>query len=153
MKKSIHLIIVFFTIALLSSCGKHKEDKHTHVESKKATEHQHEENSGLILNNGELWIANKETTQGIDNMVELVHSFTDTESVKAYTKLKSNLEKEFGTIIKECTMQGESHDQLHHFLLPMQEMFEGLGSTDLKICKKNYAVLNEHLKGYPKYFK
>jgi len=153
MKKPIHLILTFFVITLFISCGKQKEDKQTHVESEKATEHQHEENSGINLNNGELWIANSETTQGIENMEELMHSFTDTESVEAYTKLKTSLEKEFGTIIKECTMEGESHDQLHHFLLPMQELFDGLGSSDLNTCKKNYEVLNVHLKGYPKYFK
>ena len=153
MKKPIHLIILFFTIALLSSCGNHKEEKQTQVESEKATEHKHEENSGLSLNNGELWIANKETTQGIDNMVELMHSFTDKESVEAFTKLKTSLEKEFGTILTECTMEGVSHDQLHNFLVPMKNMFDGLGSTDLKICKKNYEMLNMHLKGYSKYFK
>jgi hypothetical protein len=35
----------------------------------------------------------------------------------------------------------------------MQEMFDGLGSSDLKICKKNYEMLNMNLKGYSKYFK
>ena len=153
MKKLIHLIIVIFTIALLSSCGKQKEEKQTHVESEKATEHQHEENSGINLNNGELWIANIETTQGIDNMVKLMQSFTDTESVEAYSNLKTSLEKEFGTILTECTMEGESHNQLHNFLVPMKNMFDGLGSTDLQTCKKNYEMLNMHLKGYSKYFK
>jgi len=153
MKKSIYLIIVIFTIALLSSCGKQKEEKQTHVESEKATEHQHEKKSSINLNNGELWIANIETTQGIDNMVELMHSFTDTESVEAYSNLKTSLEKEFGTILTECTMEGESHNQLHNFLVPMKNMFEGLDSSDLKTCKKNYEMLNKHLKGYPKYFK
>lgn len=153
MKKPFHLIIVFFAITLLISCGKQKEENHEQSQSEKTEEHQHKEENKLSLNSGELWIANMETTQGIDNMIGLMSSFTDKESVEAYAKLKTSLDKEFGTILKECTMKGESHDQLHNFLVPMQAMFEGLDSSDLKTCKVSYDTLNNHLKKYPKYFK
>ena len=152
-KNPFNLILVFIAITLLISCGKQKEENHEHSQSEKTEEHQHKEENNLILNSGELWIANMETTQGIDNMIALMSSFSDKESVEAYAKLKINLDKEFGTILKKCTMKGESHDQLHNFLVPMQEMFEGLASSDLKICKYSYDTLNDHLKEYPKYFK
>ena len=153
MKKPIHLILVLFAITLLISCGKQKEENHEQSQSEKTEEHQHKEENNLSLNSGELWIANMETTQGIDNMLALMSSFSDKESVEAYANLKTSLDKEFGTILKECTMKGESHDQLHNFLVPMQEMFEGLASSDLKTCKDRYNTLNNHLKEYPKYFK
>ena len=153
MKKYMQLILVFFTISLLISCGKQKEEKKKHSQTEKTEEHQHIESNNVSLNNGELWMANIETTQGIDNMVDLMNSFSDKKSVEAYAKLKIDLDKEFGTILKECTMKGESHNQLHHFLMPMQEMFEGLTSSDLETCEKNYNILNKHLKGYSKYFK
>ncbi len=153
MKKPFNLILVFIAITLLISCGKQKEENHEHSQSEKTEEHQHKEENNLSLNSGELWIANMETTQGIDNMIALMSSFSDKESVEAYAKLKINLDKEFGSILKKCTMKGESHDQLHNFLVPMQEMFEGLASSDLKICKDSYDTLNDHLKEYPKYFK
>ncbi len=152
-KNPFNLILVFIAITLLISCGKQKEENHEHSQSEKTEEHQHKEENNLSLNSGELWIANMETTQGIDNMIALMSSFSDKESVEAYAKLKTNLDKEFGTILKKCTMKGESHDQLHNFLVPMQEMFEGLASSDLKICKDSYDTLNDHLKEYPKYFK
>ncbi len=152
-KNPFNLILVFIAITLLISCGKQKEENHEHSQSEKTEEHQHKEENNLILNSGELWIANMETTQGIDNMIALMSSFSDKESVEAYAKLKINLDKEFGSILKKCTMKGESHDQLHNFLVPMQEMFEGLASSDLKICKDSYDTLNDHLKEYPKYFK
>ena len=153
MKKPFNLILVFIAITLLISCGKQKEENHEHSQSEKTEEHQHKEENNLSLNSGELWIANMETTQGIDNMLALMSSFSDKESVEAYAKLKINLDKEFGSILKKCTMKGESHDQLHNFLVPMQEMFEGLASSDLKTCKDRYNTLNNHLKEYPKYFK
>jgi len=152
-KNPFNLILVFIAITLLISCGKQKEENHEHSQSEKTEEHQHKEENNLILNSGELWIANMETTQGIDNMIALMSSFSDKESVEAYAKLKINLDKEFGSILKKCTMKGESRDQLHNFLVPMQEMFEGLASSDLKICKDSYDTLNDHLKEYPKYFK
>ena len=153
MKNMKNLFLVLFTLTLFISCGKQKEENHEQSQSEKTEEHQHKEENNLSLNSGELWIANMETTQGIDNMIGLMSSFTDKESVEAYAKLKTNLDKEFGTILKECTMKGESHDQLHTFLIPMQEMFEGLGSNDLQVCKENYNILNDHLKEYSKYFK
>ena len=153
MKNMKNLFLVLFTLTLFISCGKQKEENHEQSQSEKTEEHQHKEENNLSLNSGELWIANMETTQGIDNMIGLMSSFTDKESVEAYAKLKTNLDKEFGTILKECTMKGESHDQLHNFLIPMQEIFEGLGSGDLQVCKENYNILNDHLKEYSKYFK
>ncbi|MCD6543333.1 MAG: hypothetical protein J7K34_02380 [Flavobacteriaceae bacterium] len=153
MKKPINLIFVLFAISLFISCGNQKEEKDEHSKSEKEVEHQHKKNNSLILNHGELWMANIETTQGIDNMIALIGSFSNKESVEAYTKLKTSLDKEFGTILKECTMKGESHDQLHNFLIPMQELFEGLASSDLKTCKDSYDTLKNHLKEYQKYFK
>lgn len=150
MKKT---ILLLFSLALLISCGKQKEEKDEHSKAEKTEEHHQQENNILSLNNGELWIANIETTQGVNNMIALMDSFSDKESTEAYAKLKTDLDKEFGTILKECTMKGASHDQLHQFLLPMQEMFKGLNSGNLHTCKENYDLLNEHLKEYPKYFK
>ncbi|RLD84364.1 MAG: hypothetical protein DRJ07_05025, partial [Bacteroidetes bacterium] len=91
MKKPIHLILVLFAITLLISCGKQKEENHEQSQSEKTEEHQHKEENNLSLNSGELWIANMETTQGIDNMLALMSSFSDKESVEAYADLKTSL--------------------------------------------------------------
>jgi len=91
MKKPIHLIIIFFAITLFIACGKQKEKKQEHSQTEKTEEHQHIESNNVSLNNGELWMANIETTQGIDNMVDLMNSFSDKKSVEAYAKLNRYL--------------------------------------------------------------
>ena len=82
----------------------------------------------------------------------LLNNFSDKESAEAYSNLEQNLKVEFTNIFSKCTMTGESHNQLHNFLKPMLKYFEGLSSGDLKVCKKNYNALNEHLKEYSNYF-
>lgn len=152
MKKPLTIVLAILTLTFLISCGKHTENKHEHSSTEKTVEHKEISESLVSLDNGKLWSANTETTQGINNMKNLMKEFSDKESVSKYTSLKNNLEKEFSTILTECTMKGESHNQLHNYLVPMKEMFEGLTSSDLGTCKENYNTLNDHLKEYPKYF-
>jgi len=86
-------------------------------------------------------------------MITLMNEFSDKENIEGFSILKQNLEKEFGTIITECSMTGEPHNQLHNFLIPMKDLFNGLESTDITICQANFNSLNKHLKTYSTYFK
>jgi len=148
-------VIVLLTITV--SCGETaKKEQEEHAAEKKETVKTvdtHENGSELHLNDGKLWKANYETTKGISNMQELLTTFSGGESQEAYAALKNNLEKEFATIITECTMEGEPHKQLHNFLVPMKELFNGLGSSDLTTCKTSFETLNKHLAAYSTYFK
>ena len=148
------LAILFFAV----SCGNSTEQN---LEHDHATEHEHttveaEENhhakGELVLDNGNRWIANIETTKGINNMIDLLTAFADMDELDAYKELKKQLETESTQIFQQCTMQGESHTQLHNYLLPMQDYFEGLGSDDVAICKDNFNQLNKHLHEYVVYF-
>lgn len=153
MKIILKTFLIVTTTILLISCGSKAENKEEHSKTEKVEEHDHESENILSLNNGSLWSANAETTTGISNMIKLMNSFSDKESIDAYATLKNNLEAEFNLILKKCTMKGESHNQLHNFLVPMQEIFEGIGSSDLEICKTNFDKLNKHLTEYTNYFK
>jgi len=105
------------------------------------------------LDNSKLWKANIETTEGIQKMQNIMQSFSDKENQTAYASLKDELETEFTNIFQKCTMKGEAHEQLHNYLKPMIGIFEGLESSDLKICKTNFKVMENHLGGYANYFK
>jgi len=139
------LVVIIATTVLFLSCNQTSKDKLIIDTSSIKIE-------GVSTNNGELWKANIETTEGIKKMQELMYSFSDEENVNAYASLKTSLEEEFTTIFQKCTMKGESHNQLHNYLKPMIEIFEGLESSDLETCKENFSIMNTHLAGYQNYF-
>ncbi|WP_299526382.1 hypothetical protein [uncultured Lutibacter sp.] len=152
MKKITQSIFVITLLIFTVSCGEIKDKKEEESKTPPTEKTQHESDDVLQLNNGNLWSANTETTQGIKNMISLMNSFTEKESLESYHLLQQNLEKEFGTIITKCSMQGESHNQLHNFLMPMKSLFKGLESSDLNTCKESYNSLNKHLLDYSNYF-
>jgi hypothetical protein len=161
MKKSIKTLLILLTATYAISCGNSTSNDHddeNHDKHHEKAEDKHEDKAAaedeftLDLNNGKQWQANIETTEGIGQMVILMDSFTDTESVEAYSVLSNHLTATLNTILKECTMDGEAHNHLHTYIYPMFEMIEGIGSTDLKTCKYNYKKLNMQLSEYPNYF-
>ena len=86
MRQTIKLISVFAITFLIFSCG-----------------HNSHKVSVVTLNNGARWKANPETTTGIDNMIKLMDSFTQTENSSSFIELESNLSNEFNLIFKNCT--------------------------------------------------
>ncbi|MHB1148258.1 MAG: hypothetical protein ACYC01_11785 [Lutibacter sp.] len=151
MKKITILSVVILVTVLVVSCNQNK--KQQAAEPLQTVEESHESEEVLQLNNGDLWMANAETTKGIQKMSQLVGNFTDTENMEAYRELKTKLEAEFGTIISKCTMTGEAHDQLHNYLLPMKPLFKDLAAEDLATRKSGLEKLAKHLSEYSAYFK
>ncbi len=118
--------------------------------------HQGGGHAEVRLNNGKKWEANSETTEGIENMQRLIGEFQsnpDAPSLEGYHTLGEALQTEFDNILKRCTMEGEAHEQLHNYLLPMvkhmKTLKEGKGQEEIKA---SLARLSEHLKEYENYF-
>jgi cell division protein ZapA (FtsZ GTPase activity inhibitor) len=151
MKKITILTVAFLTTILVVSCNQNK--KQQTAEPAQSAEESHESEGVLKLNNGDLWMANVETTEGIQRMSRLVANFTDTENIEAYPELKAKFEAEFGAIISKCTMTGEAHDQLHNYLLPMKPLFKDLTAEDLATRKSALEKMAKHLSEYSAYFK
>lgn len=151
MKKTSLLIAITVTTLIFISCKENK--KQQTIEPVQTEEETHESEGVLVLNNGNLWMANAETTEGIQNMSQLVTNFTNTENMEAFPELKSKLEAEFGAIISKCTMTGEAHNQLHNYLLPMKPLFKDLASENLATRKFGLEKLTKHLSEYSAYFK
>jgi hypothetical protein len=72
----------------------------------------------LVLNDGGKWIVNKETHEGVKQMDAIISAFSS-DSNTDYKKLGEDLSKQTSSIIKNCNMKGEPHDQLHVVLVPM----------------------------------
>ena len=157
MKKSVFKIAILAAVVLLYSCGnKSKETKETPntPETPKVEAVENHEGTGmeLSLDEGKLWKANIETTVGVQNMIELMKNFNEKENVTSYGKLTENLKQEIAMIFEKCTMKGESHNQLHNFLIPIKDLFKGLSSEDINTCKESFNKLNTHLVVYKSYF-
>ena len=155
--KSFLLIISFVSII---SCKQKPEKDQITIEVQQETtdviepEESHESIDGTVsLNNGELWLANPETTEGIQKMKKRMSLFNNSENLEAYIILKAGLEEDFTELFEKCTMKGEAHNQLHNYLLPFLDLFDGLETSDLVVCKKSFSELNIHLNEYSNYFK
>lgn len=151
MKKITILSVTILATLLIVSCNQNK--KQQPAEPIQTIEESHESEKVLQLNNGDLWMANAETTEGIQKMTQLMANFTATENMEASRELKSTLEAEFGNIISKCTMTGAAHDQLHNYLLPMKPLFKDLAAEDLETRKSGLEKLTKHLSEYSAYFK
>src|SRR5690606_30350897 len=85
-----------------------------------------------------------ETTQGIQSMIVLTDSYLANPSPDL-NLMKENLTSELTGIFQKCTMKGESHDQLHNYLLLLKKKIEALSSSgdvqtieDIKIYLETY---------------
>lgn len=106
----------------------------------------------MALDNGSKWVANLETTTGVAAMTKLIQE-TKTASKDDYQQLGNQLNDLKNVIVKECTMTGASHDNLHVFLHPLIDkiaLLQKATSADEGATIK--ANIIEHLKGYYSYF-
>ncbi len=109
------LTIFVLTLSLMSCKNKTQKNNPNTTETEEVTV---DESVKLRLDNGEKWVANKETHIGIKNMDSLIKAF-NTDDTKNYFNLGEALSKQTSYVIKNCSMKGEPHDQLHIVLVPM----------------------------------
>ena len=69
---------------------------------------------------------------------------------KELATLHEPLQLEFKTIFEKCTMKGESHDQLHNFLLPLKD--ELAKFKEVIINAENLKEMKEYLLTFKNYF-
>jgi predicted small secreted protein len=166
MKKTILSIAIIS--ALLVSCNETKtkdvgtdivetaEGVHEHAMEEMAAE-THSINNAWVdeikLDNGNKWEANVETTEGVDKMLNILKT-NETKTVEDYHNLASKLNEVKNFVVKECTMEGPSHDNLHVFLHPLIEKIEALGkASTTDEGSEITASIKENLEGYYNYFK
>ena len=123
-------------------------EKSTHSSQQQPQAHENSDN--IKLDKGKKWIANPETTQGIRNMISNVNAFTSGTASKDYTVLKQKLETEFNLILQRCTMKGEAHNQLHNYLMPLNDLIRQL--QDKNHAQESLTALKTYLNKYFDYF-
>jgi hypothetical protein len=149
MRHFIPPVLLFAT--LLGSCSEHPQagggqDAPTHATRDGAHAKAADALPPVTLNNGQRWQANPETTTGIANMVGILKAYDPANGDPA--ALKAALEEEFGLIFERCTMEGEAHEQLHNYLLPIHHQLRDFAATEAQ-----RAALGAHLATYGNYFR
>ena len=138
------IIYIIATFLMLVSCSDPSTDAKKEIE---VAEVEKPATLEVQLNNGERWVANQATLDGIKNLSDMVNQFDP--SVQNYETLQANLRDEFGLIFKNCTMKGEAHEQLHNYLLPLMQLF---GKLTLEDREDSLADIKKHLTLFDTYF-
>jgi len=161
------LIFIMSLIAFISCKDNKKQEKliqNKNVEKHtKATLEHHQENAATVynnlwtvdiqLNNGQKWNANSETNEGVQKMQNSIKTHT-TITLEDYHKLAEQLNDDKNYVIKNCTMKGPSHDNLHIWLLPLIEKIDALSETKiLEDTSKIKHMIVENINSYNTYFK
>jgi hypothetical protein len=161
-----HLIFSISLLALVSC----KDSKNQETDQKKDTfeesteitkEHHEHETSGIYtnawtseinLNNGSKWQANAETNEGVKKMEDVLKTFKTT-TIDDYHELANQLNSSKNFVIKNCTMKGDSHDNLHVWLLPLMDKIEALSEVKaIDEAAKLKQSIYENVNAYNTYF-
>lgn len=117
MRTTITSTLMVLVIAVLASCNA----THKH-------EHHHTQDNGISLNEGQKWNVNAEMKPFLKRGAQLLHEYSLDESGD-YRILALNLKEQNDSLIRNCTMTGESHEELHKWLHPHLELVKELEST------------------------
>ncbi len=157
--KKIVLVTVLFSIVLTSCNDTKKKVVEPTAKEQEKEKTAHEENTinndwihDIALDNNAKWNANIETTQGVNAMLKLIEERTP-ETIEDYHFLATKLSDVKNTVVKECTMKGPSHDNLHIFLHPLIEKIDYLLEiTSTEEGAEITASIKENLAAYEHYF-
>lgn len=148
--KIIASIIVISSFTM--SCG-NTEDNKSEVKTEVHKENNQDElNETIKLNNGEKWSVNEEMKPYINEAESILTQHIESGNAD-YTALAINLKEKNTGLIKSCTMQGESHDELHKWLHPHMELIESLSNaTSTEEANEIIANLQSSFSTYHQYF-
>ena len=116
------------------------------VSCNQLTNHQH--NSGEVsieLDNGKKWKVNTEMTPFITSGEQILNEFDG----KDYKALAKQLKEKNNGLIKSCTMNGKSHDELHKWLHPHLQLVDALSKA--KNEQEAEEVISELKKSFTTY--
>ncbi|TYB76677.1 hypothetical protein ES676_04850 [Bizionia saleffrena] len=106
----------------------------------------------IELNNGNKWQANFETNDGVERMKESIKT-QSTNSLEDYKTLAKQLSDDKNYVVKNCTMTGASHDNLHIWLLPLMAKIDAL--SEAKTTKEASQLkhsIEQNVNAYNTYF-
>ncbi|TXE07737.1 hypothetical protein ES711_09860 [Gelidibacter salicanalis] len=107
----------------------------------------------MAMDNGEQWQADVTTNEGVKQLQKTFYAKT-TNSLEDYHKLAENLNEDKNYVVKNCTMVGPSHDNLHVWLHPLIEKIAALSKVEtVEDASKLKLSIEENINAYSIYFK
>lgn len=98
------------------------------------------------------WPANKETNEGVKNMLSSIET-SKANTLEDHKNLAKQLSNHKNYIIKNCTMKGDPHDNLHIWLLPLMAKIEALSEAKtIEDASKLKHSIEENINSYNNYF-
>lgn len=154
-KKMKKYFILFLAGIAFASCNQktHSDQTTTTSEEEITAVDQGIENETLALNEGEKWEINTEMKPFLNNGESLVKEYKE-KNLNNYSELGSALSDQNEKLISSCTMDGESHDELHKWLHPHLNLTKDLKEAeDAETADKIIDELKASYATFHKYFK
>lgn len=124
------VIVLGISGLLLWSCNNSTEKTNVVEEVETHAAHHHNEGfESIELNNGERWMVNEEMKPYVFKGSSLVDEYIK-EGKTDYKTLAQQLKDQNNQLIKSCTMDGKSHDELHKWLHPHLELVSELENEE-----------------------
>lgn len=138
--------------SLLMSCG-NPADSDSEAKTETQKEQKNTDHSQSVqLNNGEKWPVNEEMKPFILEAELILTQYTKSKDAD-YPTLAKQLKEKNSRLIKSCTMKGESHDELHKWLVPHIALIEDLSESETtEEATKVIADLQASFSTYNQYF-
>lgn len=160
---SMAMLLLLSTVFLLgckqATKGTTSDTKHAQAKDSKEKALQSKEDfaNGWVheiqLDQGNKWQANVETTIGVTKMRSTI-DHTAPRTISEYRQLGNELNNLKNKLVKECTMTGPSHDNLHVWLYPLIKKIEALQNVDNEKSGRQLTQnIAQHLKTYDDFFK
>lgn len=107
----------------------------------------------METDNGDKWQSDLTTNEGVKKLQQTYNTQT-TSSLADYHKLAEELNEDKNYLVKNCTMQGPAHDNLHTWLHPLIEKIAALSKTEtVEDAAKIKQNIDENILAYYDYFK
>ncbi len=136
--KTITISLIAISLFLYSCGNTIKEKSKEQSETVTHEEHQHnDEMKSIELNNGVKWKVDDSMIIHIRNMEGDVNAF-EVKSTNDYVGLAEKIKSNIELLASNCTMKGQSHDELHKWLLPFIELSDEF--SDSKKEQESAAV-------------
>lgn len=146
-------LIGIFSMLLMTGCKNNSNDATHEKNETEITSDELQQAWNLIeLNGTQKWLVNEEMKPYVKEGEKLVNDFINSES-KDYQKLGAAVTAQNNKLIKSCTMDGKSHDELHNWLHPHLEITKALAEEDNEVkAKELIDQLQESYRQYHQFF-